>query len=224
NESEFRLLGSYIFLSIFALQVAMFYEVGTLFPSEGRYAPLLLNENMYAFFLILGLIFLGFISLDRKLPIEKRIFVFLLYLFLVYQVAFVSGSRKGLVIVTLISVLLCMFHVKSSRGEKKLLLFVLGAVILFTVLIMISKSEHFQRLVEALQFAKGDSVEEKSVIQRSSMIEVGIQLFLEKPIWGWGLYQYRYVSGLEAYSHSNIIEVLANHGLIGWFSYCSYYL
>lgn len=63
-----------------------------------------------------------------------------------------------------------------------------------------------------------------SDMNRMRFIENGISLIKERPILGWGLQNFRYVTGTDAYSHNNFIEVLVSTGIIGFLLYYSMYL
>lgn len=51
------------------------------------------------------------------------------------------------------------------------------------------------------------------------MIQVGLNLWSQHPLIGWGFDAYEDISGFNTYSHSNFIELLANNGLIGLILY-----
>ena len=48
-------------------------------------------------------------------------------------------------------------------------------------------------------------------------------LWLEKPLFGHGLHQFKYVNQ-SGVSHNNFFEILVNNGLIGFLSYYSLYI
>ncbi|MDD3267588.1 MAG: O-antigen ligase family protein, partial [Burkholderiales bacterium] len=56
---------------------------------------------------------------------------------------------------------------------------------------------------------------------RFEMIEVGKTLFLSKPFLGYGIGSFSIVSGFDAYSHNNYIELLVGLGIIGMVLYYS---
>ncbi|WP_335341999.1 O-antigen ligase family protein [Bacillus alkalicola] len=58
---------------------------------------------------------------------------------------------------------------------------------------------------------------------RLNMIKWGFGWFLESPIWGYGIGNYRMllfeVIGRESYAHNNFIELLVGVGIIGFILY-----
>lgn len=62
-----------------------------------------------------------------------------------------------------------------------------------------------------------------SDLNRMRFIEEGIRLIKERPIFGWGLANYAYVSGVGAYSHNNFVEVWVSTGIFGFLIYYSIY-
>ena len=49
--------------------------------------------------------------------------------------------------------------------------------------------------------------------------KIAWQIFVEKPLLGGGLNQFRYWSGTGAYSHSTYAEAIADFGLVGCIIY-----
>src|SRR5699024_5557929 len=73
----------------------------------------------------------------------------------------------------------------------------------------------FNRITNIFDFFRGQDIQEQSVYIRSRMIEIGIGLFKQRPFFGWGLDQFKYLSGYGVYSHSNYVEVLVSLGGVG---------
>ena len=48
-------------------------------------------------------------------------------------------------------------------------------------------------------------------------------LWLDKPIFGHGLHQFKYVNQ-SGVSHNNFLEILVNNGFIGFISYYAFYI
>jgi O-antigen ligase len=73
-----------------------------------------------------------------------------------------------------------------------------------------------QRLIAIFDTVAQTFDPEKSVELRLEMIRMGLEMWQESPIWGNGNEAFRVKSGLNAYSHSNYVELLANYGVIGF--------
>ena len=56
------------------------------------------------------------------------------------------------------------------------------------------------------------------------MLEDAVELWLQRPFTGWGLDQFRNVSGWNTYSHDNYVELLANQGIVGCLLYLMVYV
>lgn len=63
-----------------------------------------------------------------------------------------------------------------------------------------------------------------SIDERVSMINDGMEVIAEHPFAGVGLDNFRTVTGAGTYAHSNIIEVAASTGLIGFLIYHAMYV
>ena len=62
----------------------------------------------------------------------------------------------------------------------------------------------------------GGDVDELSTINRLNMFVCGMELWLRKPLFGWGIWGFATFSGRAGgWSHNNISESLCNFGLIG---------
>jgi O-antigen ligase len=66
-----------------------------------------------------------------------------------------------------------------------------------------------------------------SAATRAEFVEFGFHWFLEKPIIGYGIDNYRELlldaNGLYTYSHNNFIEILCSIGIIGFAVYYAIY-
>jgi len=70
----------------------------------------------------------------------------------------------------------------------------------------------------------GRNVADTSILMRDQMLKDATNLWLQRPFTGWGLDQFRAVSGWGTYSHDNYVELLANGGLVGLMLYLMIYL
>ncbi|HVI09078.1 MAG TPA: O-antigen ligase family protein [Candidatus Binatia bacterium] len=116
----------------------------------------------------------------------------------------------------------------SSAGSVGVLIFHSGNRNLRRICAMVATAGIFAVLI-TLSFgdqrrAVGDRFEESGPVEfRQAVYTGGWQMFLEKPLTGWGVNQMpselaRHVSGFrhrELYPHNTYLELLVEHGLIG---------
>lgn len=57
--------------------------------------------------------------------------------------------------------------------------------------------------------------EGRETAKRSALIEDGLEVFEDAPVFGHGIDQYRYVGTFTTYTHNNYVELLANLGVVG---------
>lgn len=128
-----------------------------------------------------------------------------------------SGSRGALFSLAVMIVCYAMFEDSFSKRFKHIMFGILvvciGAYFLFTNQYLYTM--YGSRILSMLGGTDG------SAEDRSYYVEIGFQMFLQKPWLGWGLdnfsYYLRYFCGYpyEVYSHCNYIEILSCYGAIG---------
>lgn len=71
----------------------------------------------------------------------------------------------------------------------------------------------------------GQAEVDASMLTRMSLVDRAHIAFLERPIWGWGLNNFRYaVNNGGTYSHNNFYEILVSGGWVGFLIYYSKYV
>lgn len=212
-------------LSLLSYFVLTLRELGLDLFAVQRYAPLSINENLFARSIMLGVIvvcaaLLGPRSRSTKLTLSGG-----LVLLFWSQVHF-TGSRKGFVLTVLVLALFAFHYGRGKSFGKKVVFGVLSALAVFVGVHEVRGTFVWQRTqaVRALRDPMG--AEEGSLLVRVERAKRAHALVREKPIAGWGLHQYQYVAGWgdNAYSHSNYIEILVNHGVVGLLMYYSLFL
>lgn len=187
------------------------------------------NANMYGITLVVGvaLILSRFAFLfqagnrQRYRGIEFLGFVIGgLYLF---QVFALTGSRQSILAMSWVIALFGYLVVRERRIKQssvaKISVFIVLAGIVYAGWYWISVSEHWERLSRIGSIVAGDFSGER---QRMELLVSAINLWLERPIFGWGFDEFRYQATAGAhYSHNNYAEMLANHGLVGLVAYYS---
>lgn len=142
-----------------------------------------------------------------------------------YQIIFYLGSRQNQLwlILTVIGVGLIATKGKLSIGK----LTIGGCMtIALTTLVVYSlrNSPHIERILFPINsLIYGDRID-ASTDGRIAMIQTGLQLFLDSPIWGHGIAGFQIKSGFGTYSHNMFIETLVNYGILGFILFFSYYI
>jgi O-antigen ligase len=152
---------------------------------------------------------------------RKLIYVVLFFVFLIVVVF--SGSRKAL-----LGLILGLFIIVFLRSNISIFRKIFGLIFLILFiyvfyLIMTSFEPIYDVMGRRLETLFNVFLGTESSV-RTSMIDIGLSLFGEKPWIGHGQSQYSYISGFQTYSHNNYIEFLVNFGIIGFCLYYSVYV
>jgi O-antigen ligase len=138
----------------------------------------------------------------------------------------ISGSRKGLILLGIVAIPLVFGITLSSR--TRLRRFVVGtAVAMLAVLIFVVANRlnaGFYDITAADRLVEAVEGKEAAFNARVNMIKTGWRLFLERPVFGYGLDQFALLSGFGTYSHNNYIELLISGGVIALALYYSTYM
>ena len=174
------------------------------------------NENAVGQIFMFAILFLGYFSLIEK---KHAISNLILILFLLGFV-FLTGSRGALLLS--ITILLVTAFL-AFKGKKKIVFFAfLVVLILFLVLLLqlpsfeSLKSRLSNVLVSVFTGGEGDS----DANGRFFMIQEGLYLWLQAPLFGHGIGAFRYITNFDVYAHASIADSLCNFGLFGfgiWF-------
>ena len=195
-----------------------------------------LNPNIYAFYLC-SYAFIAVWNIFVVFP-EKTLRSTFDYVrvmigaagssFAVYEVIVKSGSRKGQILVVLL--LISVFSIVFKGGTrfsgrvtpKRLIVAVLLILCMgFGVYKTFTSTRHTERLITAIHWMQGKYVSEGSINHRSSLYGSALELWLERPVFGHGVQGFAKKNFLGVYSHSNVLEILANHGLLGFICFYS---
>lgn len=180
-----------------------------------RVAGLAGNANDLAITLIICGVLLGTNRLVHSF--WTKVYAFSLLIFSIY----VTGSRKTLlalaVIVIFIGIYICKHRVNKISLKKYI----------FFIVLMFSSFPFLRENIWA-SFAQ-TATYERTVIgykglggsenTRYQMILDGLALWKEKPLWGYGINQFRFETVHDTYSHNNYIELLVSGGILALFAY-----
>ena len=165
----------------------------------------------------IGLILSLTAILAYNLYLSDRKIIFFLVTVLLGGASLFTGSRKAFAILV-VGIFLLSIITKSDK-KQFIFSFVLGVLLLTIFVALILNWEplyqvigiRIDSLVQGLLGGNTDS----STSTRFNMISVGIELFSQKPFFGYGLGNFKYFSGYDVYSHNNYIELLVSFGLFG---------
>ena len=141
------------------------------------------------------------------------------------MLSILTGSKSVVLLLIAFTVMLMMFR---SKGRKKGLYFIVGLLFIIGTYWIIMNvpvfydiiGRRFEKMNAGLSGGEGGF----SMDVRSLMIGSGLGWFMDKPLLGYGFNGYCILfgklTGITVYSHSNIIEMLVNSGIIG---FCLYY-
>ena len=133
----------------------------------------------------------------------------------------VSGSRGAMLSLGVMLILYALFEKSVKKRFKYLLVVVL--LLIIAIYLIFTNQYLYQifgrRILAALNHQDG------SAEDRSFFITIALQMFLKKPILGWGYdnfaYYIKYFEGyfVDVYSHCNYAEILSCYGIIGFILY-----
>lgn len=163
--------------------------------------------------------------------ISKKKYNLLTLLFFITGIA--TGSRRGLIQIIIIGLL---FLLTEANLNKKVQRVIMGGIVTFTVLILISnvpflKSTYLERMAGVFETSISDNSNgDMSAIGRNLYRHIGVEMFKNKPFTGYGIdgfhcyladhpYTYTTYKLNAVYSHCNYIELLADFGIFGLLFY-----
>ncbi len=158
---------------------------------------------------------------------RKRIY----YLFSAVEFAAImlTGSRRSMLAAVGGIVLLVFLKDRSWRLLVRLLVIIgLVAAVFYAVMTYEPLYKVIgRRLVSMFEYASTNTGD-TSIIWRKNFVGYAIDFFLESPLVGIGASNFSarlgLLTGLTTYSHNNLLEILANNGLIGFGIYYSFYV
>lgn len=180
-----------------------------------------LNANSIGMLLMLSL-FCAYHLYKMK---NKKKYLIALALFSI--IILFTGSRKAYFGIVMGIVFLWWLHIK--RKSRKIMAIPIAIATVIVLIVLVMKIPYLYNLVGYriegfLNLLNHNGTVDESTIIRSHMTKVGWELFLEKPLFGSGVYSYASLSGFGDYSHNNYIELLTSVGLVGTLWYYSIYL
>ena len=200
--------------------ISFFIFRGINIDEDGRFSGTLSNSNILA---IIGVFSIFFYSLYVQNSEKKSAFLFTVFLGISLFLIMATGSRKGLVLGSFIT----LFSIRSFAQKQKQYYFILLVLLPVLLLYIIQSgfSENIiavERLQESFSFFKtgeGDS----STKWRLHFIDTAYNVFRENMAFGVGIDAFQHFTTLGQYAHNNYLEILADLGVIGFLLYYSIY-
>ena len=158
---------------------------------------------------------------------EKKKIYFYVLAIICLSITILSGSRKALVLIIVGLFFLFTITVEKRKRIIAGIPILMGLVYLLWDLIM-TVPEFYNvigiRMILMINGFLGQGYVDSSTLVRIDMIEQGMQLFKERPIFGYGIANFSVLSTYATYSHNNYVELLVGVGIVGaLFYYCLYF-
>lgn len=159
-----------------------------------------------------------------------HIFFSIFGLFIILFAILLTGTRMG-GIIAIITLIIFIFKSRQVFFRFKnyfIILLIIACIVLTNILLLanhdFSKIDFILNRYKNLNtyiITKGTEVADFSLLYRLNFFLAGINIFIENPITGIGLSNYRHVSGnygasYSDYSHNTFISILAETGIIGF--------
>lgn len=160
---------------------------------------------------------------------EKRLIYIIGWLLMIF-IMILGCSRKG-ALIAILSWLMFVFF-KNNFIKKTIYIFAFFVIGILLIKFIMSNTILYNMIGERLYNLYlsffGSNSNDVSINERKYMIELGLNLFMKKKIFGWGTdgfaIQMQDVFGRYVYSHCNYVEMLCNFGIIGFLLYYTYYI
>lgn len=179
------------------------------------------NANEIGLYLAISSIFAYQLSRYRHKSI------YLVFILIFFVVIGLTGSRKAILFLFVGISALLYFNSKSVSKKITSFILILGISVIGYKIIM-NVPEFYEvlgiRLEKMINGILGEGNTDTSTMLRLSMIDTGINLFINKPNLGYGISTYSTISGFGMYSHNNYIELLVGIGIVGTLVFYSIYV
>jgi O-antigen ligase len=195
---------------------------------DGRIGSTLVNANAYSQALMFGVLlaFRRALSLSAKRGLNWRYALMLLgfVCLSIYGIVFLAGSRKGIVLTVVASLCIVVYWVWQQPIRRRMLVSAAVVVVLAGAGYVLYRSPQVARITDISTFLQGGNATDTGLAKRGGMLGDALGLWQQRPLTGWGLDQFKEISGWGTYSHDNYAELLANQGLIGCLAYVMIYI
>lgn len=210
-------LGLAIFMTLFA--------TGRLYEGWRLGTDLLGNANSFAHIVTImmtGAMYYIFAS-RRRFYKMVNVVIMALDLYLI----FLSGGRKFIIYAVVFMFVTIVMNSDRVRIRNVVLATLTIAILVVIGYRFIMTNDVLYRTIGIRLIGLGTEEGAMGVGDQSRLMQRGIEMFLQRPLFGFGIggfqqYSYDYY-GRYIYAHSNYIELLADFGIVGFFIYYSRY-
>lgn len=185
------------------------------------------NANTFALLFMIGAIFAVYFIFFGK---NQKTRLFFGVTFLVHLLALaMAGGRKFFLIPIVLCAGMYVMH-KDKIGRRNLaansfkMVVVLSIVwwAIFNIDFLYDNIGYRMEGLVNLFLDEGDA--DFSSLARKSMMETGLKLWLQSPIWGHGIDSFKYISVFDCYAHNNYVELLCDIGIVGTIYYYAFFV
>ena len=191
-----------------------------------RVAGLAVNANTFAWLLLLAVACMAYFwQLPTRAGLLKYAIVGLAMAGASVAIV-LSGSRKAIIALAAFYILWLLFCYPREIARKPALLLVI--LLIFTVgaygfISLVSQTVAGERLGQTWDFLSGRTLHGGGSV-RLQLYEDGVRIFLNNPIRGVGLMNFRFFSTSHHVAHSEYVEILCDTGLPGFVLYFSIFV
>lgn len=132
-----------------------------------------------------------------------------------------TQSKSALILMVLFSAALLFMLKDEVRSWKKILVVIVIVAVVYIVYSLGMLRTYTYRISRMLTFfSTNNSYYDFSTYTRMELKKTGIQMFLEKPLFGHGIGQSNNLLGGD-YFHDNYVQLLVELGIVGFITYYS---
>lgn len=142
-----------------------------------------------------------------------------------------TGTKKVFIAIGIFIIAYVVIKYRKNGVKMVLGLIAIGVLLATTYYIMINNEFLYPRIGYRIEnfilSLQGESAGSESTVSRALMRSYGLEMFKQSPIYGNGVSSFRWYyknyAGEFLYSHCNYVELLCNHGIIGFAIYYGYH-
>ncbi|MBQ4602692.1 MAG: O-antigen ligase family protein [Clostridia bacterium] len=223
DEKDLRVVlwAIYVGTVIMCLYTVSYYGVGEIISRisvGGRIGQEINQSNgMGIYCTVLNILSLYYIMMEKK-------YWCLISLVLSSFVMLGAGSRKSFLLMGVALLLLFMFKSKNGIALRFMAIAAVLIVAIYLVLEFADRESNYFlfRIAQVFEIFQDDAgtLRDDSLLTRSGMIQYGLELWSDNPVFGYGPEQYEYfyslLHGVRRPPHSTFIQVLVGYGSIGF--------
>lgn len=227
-----RMLRTYVNVSVISVIVILFVYRDSLFGGRLAFSwgDTVSNYNLFGINVITaGSNGIGFFSsiafiVSSYLFITSRRSRYFFYDVLFAVTILATGSRKSLVI--LILGLFLVITIVFEKSKKWLYISIGAGLCVLLYLLMTSIPALYEvmgsRMEELFHLLMNQKVSDSSINTRMRLIEISMEFFKQRPVFGYGLDAFRVIGPWGIITDNNYLEIAVSSGVIGLVIYYSY--